>query len=220
MSNNTQKAQEIIDACIKMRDLGLNQGTAGNISLRVDGGMLITPSGMPYEVMKPSDIVFVKNDGTWEEGLIPSTEWRFHLALLQHRPEFNAVVHNHAPYATMVACSGDDYLPGIHYMVAIAGGTKIPCLPYATFGTEELCQIIQKGMEGYKAAILKNHGLITAEKTLEKALAVALEVEHLARLYMGLKATGSYKVLSNEQITVVLNKFNNYGLNVKHNKES
>lgn len=210
--------REIINACLKMRDMGLNQGTAGNISVRVDGGMLVTPSGMPYEMMEPSDIVFVSSDGQWSKDAIPSSEWRFHLSTLNDRPEFNAVVHNHAPYCAMVSCLKDEFIPAIHYMIASAGGNKIPCVPYATYGTQELSDNISKVMTGYKACILKNHGLLVAEKSLDRALNLAQEVELIARLYIQLRAVGDYTVLSDSEMDIVLEKFKNYGLNVRHKK--
>ena len=208
---------EIISTCIKMKELDLNQGTAGNISHRVEGGMLITPSGMPYHIMQPKDIVFISDAGEIEEGRIPSSEWRFHLSILNEKPECNAVVHNHAPYATMVSILGEDFLPAVHYMIAIAGGNTVPCAEYATYGTQELCDNIAKVMTNHKACILKNHGLVTTDTTLEKALVIAEEIELVCRLYMGVKATGKYTVLPDEEIAIVLKKFGNYGLNVKHN---
>jgi L-fuculose-phosphate aldolase len=98
--------QEIIDACLEMNAIGLNQGTSGNISARVPGGMLITPSGMPYKLMRPEDIVFMRMDGTYDGDLVPSTEWRFHLDLQEHRPEINAVVHAHPTFSTTLAILG------------------------------------------------------------------------------------------------------------------
>lgn len=210
-------SKSIIEYCIKMRDHGLNHGTAGNISHRFEEGMLVTPSGMPYEKMKPEDIVYVTNDGQIEEGKIPSTEWRFHLSILQNKPECNAVIHNHAPYATMVAVTGIDYLPAIHYGVAIAGSNKVPCAKYATFGTQELNENIQKVMDGYKAVILKNHGLISTDSTLEKALAIALEIEFVCQIYIGTLGVKQV-ILSDADMDIVLQKFHGYGLNVKHNK--
>ena len=87
-------AQKIIDTCLEMTRLGLNQGTAGNVSVRYKDGMLITPTGMPYHLMKPENIVYVDNHGKHEENKLPSSEWQFHLAVYRARPEANAVVHN------------------------------------------------------------------------------------------------------------------------------
>lgn len=215
-ANRKDLAKSIIEACLNMRKDGVNQGTAGNISIRFKDGMLITPSGMPYEIMTPDDIVFVDGEGKPEKDKIPSSEWRFHLSILKDNPTFYAVIHNHAIYSSMVSILNIDYIPAIHYMVGVAGGNKIPCVQYATYGTQELCDNISKSMKGYKACILKNHGLLAADETLQKAYHVMMEVENLARLYMGVRGIGDYSVLSDAEMEIVLEKFKNYGLNVKH----
>ena len=203
-----------------MREDGVNQGTAGNISVRFKDGMLITPSGMPYEIMKPEDIVFVNSKGEAEKDKIPSSEWRFHLSILKDNPNFNAVIHNHAVYSSMVSILNIDYIPAIHYMVGVAGGNKIPCAKYATYGTQELCDNISEAMKGYKACILNNHGLVAADENLQKAYHVMMEVENLARLYIGVRTIGNFSVLSESEMEIVLEKFKNYGLNVKHKIKS
>ena len=213
-------AKQIIESCLKMKADGVNQGTAGNISVRYKDGMLITPSGMPYEIMKPDDIVFVDLNGMPEKDKIPSSEWRFHLSILKDNPNFNAVIHNHAIYSSMVSILNIDYIPAIHYMVGVAGGNKIPCAKYATYGTQELCDNISKAMNGYKACILNNHGLVAADETLQKAYHVMMEVENLARLYIGVKTIGDFSVLPDSEMEIVLEKFKNYGLNVKHKSKS
>lgn len=221
-SNNNRKdlSKQIIAACLKMREDGVNQGTAGNISVRFKDGMLITPSGMPYEIMKPEDIVFVNSKGEAEKDKIPSSEWRFHLSILKDNPNFNAVIHNHAVYSSMVSILNIDYIPAIHYMVGVVGGNKIPCAKYATYGTQELCDNISSAMKGYKACILNNHGLVAADENLQKAYHVMMEVENLARLYIGVKTIGSFSILPDSEMEIVLEKFKNYGLNVKHKIKS
>ena len=221
-SNNNRKdlSKQIISACLKMREDGVNQGTAGNISVRFKDGMLITPSGMPYEIMKPEDIVFVNSKGGAEKDKIPSSEWRFHLSILKDNPNFNAVIHNHAVYSSMVSILNIDYIPAIHYMVGVAGGNKIPCAKYATYGTQELCDNISIAMKGYKACILNNHGLVASDETLQKAYHVMMEVENLARLYIGVKTIGDFSILPDSEMEIVLEKFKNYGLNVKHKIKS
>ena len=138
-TNDSAKRQSIIDACLRMNQLGINQGTSGNISLRHGDGMLITPTSTPYEAMQPEQIVFMNLDGSVEPNQRPSSEWRFHLDILKARPEVNAVVHAHPPYATILAIMGLE-IPPVHYMIACAGGDTIRCAPYATFGTQELSE--------------------------------------------------------------------------------
>lgn len=208
-------AREIINTCLEMTRLGLNQGTAGNVSARFDNGMLITPSGIPYERLTEEMIVYVDNEGKYAEGKLPSSEWRFHLAAYQARPDANAVVHNHAVNATAVSILNRP-IPAIHYMIAAAGGNSIPCAPYATFGTRALSEHVAVALKHRKATLLQHHGVIACEENLEKALWLAHEVEVLARLYLStLAIIDPVPVLDDEEIAVVLEKFKTYGLRVE-----
>lgn len=211
----TRLSREIIETCLEMTRLGLNQGTAGNVSTRFENGMLITPSGIPYERMTENMIVYVDSNGKYEEGKIPSSEWRFHMAAYQSRPDANAVVHNHAIHCTAVSILNRP-IPAIHYMIAAAGGNSIPCAPYATFGTRELSEHVALALKKRKAILLQHHGLIACEVNLEKALWLAQEVEVLAQLYLStLAIKDPVPVLSDEEIAVVLEKFKTYGLRIE-----
>ncbi|QCT86435.1 L-fuculose-phosphate aldolase [Escherichia sp. E4742] len=211
----TRLSREIIETCLEMTRLGLNQGTAGNVSTRFENGMLITPSGIPYERMTENMIVYVDDNGKYEEGKIPSSEWRFHMAAYQSRPDVSAVVHNHAIHCTAVSILNRP-IPAIHYMIAAAGGNSIPCAPYATFGTRELSEHVALALKNRKAILLQHHGLIACEVNLEKALWLAQEVEVLAQLYLStLAITDPVPVLSDEEIAVVLEKFKTYGLRIE-----
>ena len=119
--------QSIIDACREMSAQGINQGTSGNISVRTEDGILLTPSGVPYDRMRPEDIVAMKWDGSWtaSPGHVPSTEWRFHLDILKSKPEANAVVHAHPIFCTIIAIMNRS-IPAIHYMIAAARRQRRP----------------------------------------------------------------------------------------------
>ncbi|MDA8478582.1 L-fuculose-phosphate aldolase [Citrobacter sp. Awk 4] len=211
----TRLSREIIETCLEMTRLGLNQGTAGNVSARYEQGMLITPSGIPYERLTENMIVYVDNNGKYAEGQLPSSEWRFHLAAYQTRPDANAVVHNHAIHCTAVSILNRP-IPAIHYMIAAAGGNSIPCAPYATFGTQALSEFVVTALKDRKATLLQHHGLIACEVNLEKALWLAHEVEVLAQLYLStLAITDPVPVLDDEEIAVVLEKFKTYGLRIE-----
>ncbi|MCW9718904.1 L-fuculose-phosphate aldolase [Avibacterium sp. 21-599] len=213
--NRQQLSRKIIDTCLEMTRLGLNQGTAGNISVRYQEGMLITPTGMPYEQMTEEDIVFVSHQGQHEEGKLPSSEWHFHLAVYQARPDVNAVVHNHATHCAAVSIL-EKPIPPIHYMIAVSGTDHIPCVPYATFGTAKLAQYVAEGIKQSKAILLAHHGLIAAETNLDKALWLANEVEVLAKWYIQLLATQlPIPLLSEQEMKTVLEKFKSYGLRIE-----
>jgi len=209
-TNDREKRQSIIKACLQMNQLGINQGTSGNISLRHEGGMLITPTSTPYETMQPEQIVFVNLDGSLDAKQRPSSEWRFHRDILKARPEVNAVVHAHPPYATILAIMGLE-IPPIHYMVACAGGDTIRCAPYATFGTQELSQHAVAALEGRSACLLAHHGMIAIGPSLGKAMWLAVEVEALARQYHGCLQIGTPPLLSKAEIENVRTRMAGYG---------
>ncbi len=214
--NRFDLSQQIIETCLEMTRLGLNQGTAGNVSVRFDEGMLITPTGIPYEKLTPEHIVYVTGEGTFEEGKLPSSEWLFHLTCYQERDDINAVVHNHAINCAAVSILNKP-IPAIHYMVAASGASEIPCVPYATFGTNELASYVKKGIAKSKAILLQHHGLIAGEANLEKALWLAHEVEVLADLYLKtLSVIPEVPVLCDVEMENVLEKFKSYGLRVEN----
>jgi L-fuculose-phosphate aldolase len=209
-TNDREKRQSIIKACLQMNQLGINQGTSGNISLRHEGGMLITPTSTPYESMQPEQIVFMNLDGSLDARQRPSSEWRFHRDILKARPEVNAVVHAHPPYATILAIMGLE-IPPIHYMVACAGGDTIRCAPYATFGTQELSQHAVAALEGRSACLLAHHGMIAIGPSLGKAMWLAVEVEALARQHHGCLQIGTPPLLSKAEIENVRARMAGYG---------
>ncbi|ANW00549.1 class II aldolase/adducin family protein [Bradyrhizobium icense] len=208
--NDRGKRQSIIDACLRMNALGINQGTSGNISLRHGDGMLITPTSTPYEAMKPEQIVYMHLDGNHDPAQRPSSEWRFHRDILKARPEVQAIVHAHPPYSTMLAIMGME-IPPVHYMVAVAGGDTIRCAPYATFGTQELSEHAVRALEGRLACLLEHHGMIAMGVSLAKAMWLAVEVETLARQYHGCLQIGTPPLLSKEEIEKVRLRMAGYG---------
>jgi L-fuculose-phosphate aldolase len=204
------KRQSIIDACLRMNSLGINQGTSGNISLRHEDGLLITPTGTPYETMQPEQIVFVRLDGSVESNQRPSSEWRFHRDIIKARPEVNTVVHAHPPYSTILAIMGMA-IPAVHYMIACAGGDTIRCAPYATFGTEELSQHAVAALEDRSACLLAHHGMIAVGSSLDRAMWLAVEVETLARQYHGCLQIGTPPLLPSAEIENVKGRMGGYG---------
>jgi L-fuculose-phosphate aldolase len=202
--------EAIISTGRRMNAAGLNQGTSGNLSHRVDGGFLVTPTGMEYDALRPEDIVFMRFDGGAEGPRLPSSEWRFHQDILASRPEVNAVLHTHSLHSTAVSCLRRG-IPSFHYMVAAAGGSSIRCAPYATFGTEELSRNTVAALEGRRACLLANHGLITVGADLAGAFKLAVEVETLAAMYLRALQVGEPVLLDEAEMAVVLEKFRTYG---------
>jgi L-fuculose-phosphate aldolase len=206
--------QSIVEACRAMTRLGVNQGTAGNVSVRWSGGLLITPSGVPYDEMSADDIVMMDMDGGFRHDLIPSSEWRFHRDILARRTEVNAVVHAHPIYCTAFAMCRKE-IPAAHYMIAAAGGPSIRCARYEGYGTPELSTAVLEAMEGRACVLMANHGMIATGRDLAKALWLAVEVETLARQYAAALQIGTPHVLDDAEIARTVEKFKDYGLRRK-----
>ena len=202
----------IVETCRRMERAGINQGTAGNVSVRHGDGFLVTPSSLSYDMMTPEDIVEMGWDGTYV-GRRPSSEWRFHRDILRARTDVEAVVHCHSVYATTVAVH-HRAIPAFHYMVGIAGGTTIRCARYATFGTQALSDAALEALEGRMACLLGQHGQIALGRTLDQALWMASEVETIARLYVQALVIGEPPVLPDREMERVIDQMRrmSYGL--------
>ena len=208
--------REVIATALEMSRSGLSPGRSGNVSCRFADGMLITPSGMAYDLLEPADIVAVDANGDVAAGQRkPSSEWRFHLDAYAARPDRNAVVHTHSLHATVLACAQRP-IPAFHYMVAVAGGVDIPCVPYATFGTQELSNFVAEGLAERDACLLANHGQIAMGRDLGSALELAHEVEVLSEQYVKLLSLGGEPILLGEaEMAKVLDRFKGYGQNAQ-----
>lgn len=204
--------QSLVDHCRAMSASGLSFNKSGNASVRWRNGLLVTPTGRAYDHLLAEEVVYLEADGTVPAGqLIPSSEWRIHRDILQAFPDANAVMHLHSPHATALACLGLG-IPAFHYMVAVAGGDRIPCAPYATFGTVELSDnILQTLRGGFRACLMANHGLVAMGASLEDAYALAGEVENLARQYIIARSLGPTQDLPRDEMERVLEKFKTYG---------
>lgn len=213
--DSTALRAEVIATAAAMNAQGINANQAGNVSVRCrrgpQDGFLVTPTGVAYDRLTPASLAFVRlADGRAIGRLAPSSEWRFHRDILATRPEFNAVVHTHSPAATALACHGQG-LPAFHYMVAAAGGTDIRCAPYATFGTQALSDHALAALAGRRACLLAHHGVIACGASLASALTLAIEVEHLARIYLQARTLGEPPQLPPDEMQRVLEKFAHYG---------
>lgn len=190
---------------------GLNRGTSGNLSARWGEAMLVTPSGVAPERLTGEMMVLVQPDGSTPEGAMrPSSEWRMHQQILNRRPDANAVVHCHSRHATILACAGRE-IPSMHYMVAVGGGASVPVAPYATFGSVELAEAVVETLDGRSAALMANHGQIVVARNLDAALSITEEIEEQAAVYWGTLAIGGPKLLSEDEMGAILQRFKGYG---------
>lgn len=202
--------EEMIATARRMNASGLNQGTSGNLSVRVEGGFLLTPTGMDYDTLEPEDIVRMGMDGSHEGRRAPSSEWRIHRDVLARRPEVGAVLHAHSMFSTSLACLRKP-IPAFHYMVTRAGGVDIRCAAYATFGTEALSRHVVEALEGRRACLMANHGMVALGDTLATAFKLAVEVETLAAMYWRALQVGEPVLLDADEMERVVEKFKTYG---------
>ena len=201
----------LLETSRRMSAVGLTPGTSGNVSVRLGDGFLITPSGVPYDDLRADDLVFVRADGTVRPGQkLPSSEWRLHRDLYARRPESGAIVHAHPTFCTTLACLGRA-IPAVHYMIAVTGAAKVPCAPYATFGTEALSRATVEALGAGKACLMANHGMVALGAELGEALKIATEVEHLAQIYWRALQVGAPNVLGDDEMRRVIEKFASYG---------
>lgn len=211
-------ADDVVRIVIELNTRDLNRGSAGNCSTRWDDDtFLITPSGVAARAVTPESLVHVRYD---EVGEPPdsqvstmtyraSSEWRFHRDIYRTREDVCAIIHVHSTYATSLACTGRG-IPAFHYMIAVAGGNDIRCAPYATYGTQELSENVINAIEGRKACLMENHGMLATGKSLSDALATTVEVESLAQQYALSLLLGGTKILSDDEMTKVHAKFADY----------
>ncbi|MEK9825920.1 MAG: class II aldolase/adducin family protein, partial [Methylotenera sp.] len=156
------------------------------------------------------DMVWMDFSGNYTGTRKPSSEWRFHLDILQNKPQTNAVVHTHSMFATTLSTLRKG-IPAFHYMVAVAGGEDIRCAPYALFGSQLLSDHALAALSNRQACLLANHGMIAIGDSLDKATAIALEVETLAQQYLNALQVGEPHLLSHEEMREVIDKFKGYG---------
>ncbi|MDA8586994.1 class II aldolase/adducin family protein [Rhodobacteraceae bacterium] len=204
---------EIIAQCLAMNEAGLNHGVSGNISARCGDRMLITPSGTDYTKMTREMIASIDlgdPEGAFEGPLKPSSEWRFHHAIMAARSDVNSIVHAHPIYCTALAMARKP-IPAAHYMVAIFGGADVRCSGYATFGTKALSDEALAALDGRTACLLANHGMIALGATLDQAMWRATELEVLAHQYCVSLTIGGPVILDDAAIDETLVEIATYG---------
>ena len=215
MTPEAQAREDIITACREMCANGLNQGTSGNVSIRVEDRMLISPSATPYDAMTPDMIASIDLSGDmtseWDGPLKPSTEWRFHWKILKERADITAIVHGHPTYCTALAILRKP-IPACHYMIAAFGGIDVRCAGYSTFGTDALSDLVVEAMQDRTACLMANHGMVAGGAGIAQAMWRAVELETIARQYSLALQLGEPVILSKEQIDEALAMFAGYGV--------
>jgi L-fuculose-phosphate aldolase len=203
------KAQ-VLATARAMNASGINRGSAGNVSVRSDDGFIITPTGMAYGGCTEDDMVFVGLDGTVRGQRKPSSEWRFHRDIYAARPEAGAIIHTHSPFATSLACMEAEIGP-FHYMIARFGGKTVRCAAYATFGSQVLSDAMLEALTERSACLMAHHGMVVFGPDVDKTLDLAVELETLCEQYWRVLQIGGPKLIADDEMDRVLEKFKSYG---------
>ncbi len=199
-----QLRQEIIRVTRIVANQGLIRSSDGNLSVRLDESrFLMTPSGLYKMSMEPDDPIVVDEQGEvliGKPGLKPTSEINMHLEAFRQRPDINAVLHAHPPYATALTIAGvpfpTDYLPEV--LIALG---DVPVAKYGTPGTPDLAKSIREFVKDHDAVILSHHGSITVGKTLEEALVALERLEHAAYTYYLAHNLGNPVPLPDEELS-------------------
>jgi L-fuculose-phosphate aldolase len=203
-------ARDLVAAARRLDAAGFMPSKSGNLSVRDGDGFVITPAALPYADTTEADLVRVAADGSATGRHRPSSEWQLHAAIYAARPDARAVVHTHSPRATALSCARRG-IPPFHYMVLLAGD-DVRCAAHATFGTQALAEHGVAALDGRRAVLLANHGVVAVGATLAAALTLAFEVENLAGQYLDLLAAGMQPVLLDEgELAEAATQFAGYG---------
>jgi len=175
--------EELYQLHLRLPKEGLVTWTSGNVSQRdpASGLVVIKPSGIMYEDLRPADHVVLDLEGNIVEGTLkPSSDTASHLYIYRQRPDVHGIVHTHSPYATAFAALGK---PIPVYLTAHADefGGPIPCAGFALIGGEEIGQQVVDHIGSSVAVLLKNHGVFTIGKSAKAAVKAAVMVEDVAR---------------------------------------
>jgi L-fuculose-phosphate aldolase len=182
----------IVETCARMEEMNLVHASSGNVSVRLpkadDGTDLfaMTPSGVPYRVLRPEQILIVDYDANVIEGDgvgKPSSERKVHFAAYKARSDVNAVIHSHSIYASALAAAGQGLPPIIDEMIVCIGGA-VDCAPYGMPATPELADSAITLMGLRQAVLMRNHGAVGVGKDLAEALNVVDMVERTAQIYV------------------------------------
>ena len=202
----------VIETALEIKRSGLISLSGGNVSLRMPSGhILITPSGLSYEGMKPRDIVVVDIKGNRIEGkLRESVDTVALLYIYEHMPQVNAIIHTHQPYATAAGLLGDTLPAAVTTLANVTLGA-VNVAPYCSAASLDMGVQTVNYIGERRAVILKHHGVIAVGKDLKEALYAAVYMEDAAKTYLAAKAAGEPVIMTDEQTQDAVNIHKTYG---------
>ncbi len=175
----------IVERGRSLHDRGYAHGSSGNLSVRVDGGILVTPTGSSLGRLDPARIAKVDSNGLHLSGDPPSKEAFLHLAMYAERPGARAIVHLHCTCAVAVSClvhsDPRNVLPPLTAYHVMRVGT-LPLIPYYRPGDRELAEAVRRVAATHRAVLLANHGPVVSGASLDDAVDNAEELEQTAKL--------------------------------------
>jgi L-fuculose-phosphate aldolase len=202
--------EAIVATCQELSRAGLVVGTAGNVSVRSGELVAVTPSGVRYARLTPSQVGVHRLDGTPVEAtLAPTSELPLHLGIYAARPDAGAIVHTHSPAATALSTLVDE-VPAVHYYLAMFGG-PVRVAPYATYGTDALARGAVEALRDRTACLLGNHGAVSIGPTLIGVQELSGYLEWLCDVYLRASSAGAPRLLPPGEIATVAAKLTGYG---------
>lgn len=208
-----KEREDVVKYCQMLITHGLTKGTGGNISIlnREEGFFAISPSGIDYFETEPEDIVVMNLKGEIVDGdRKPSSEHELHRIFYTDRDDIAAVVHTHSVYSTVLATLREG-LPASSYLVAFSG-YDVRCAEYASYGSMELAKNTFEAMKERNAAFMANHGLIAGGSDILNAFNIVEQIEQCAEVYVKARAIGTPVLLDHDEMTRMIDSFNNsYG---------
>jgi len=203
--------ETIVNLSRSLFERGYSHGSAGNVSARLDDGVIVSPTNSSMGRLEAERLSKVRLDGSHVSGDPPSKEAGLHLGVLQARLEAGAVVHLHSTYATLLSCLADtdpgNALPPITpYLVMRVG--RVPMVPYFAPGSRELADAVAEKAKAHRAVLMANHGFVIVGRTFEDAVMNAEEFEENARLLFMTRGE-RLNLLGEAEVAALLAKFAN-----------
>jgi ribulose-5-phosphate 4-epimerase/fuculose-1-phosphate aldolase len=185
MSGEAELRAEIVALCRSLFERGLAHGSAGNVSARAGGNILMSPTKSSLGRLSAETLSLVTPEGRHIGGAAPTKEAALHLGIYAERPDAQAVVHLHSTYATVLSCLAetdpDDALPPLTpYLVMRVG--RVPLVPYFPPGSDALAAAVREKTRSHRAVLMANHGFAVAGSSFADAVANAEELEENAKL--------------------------------------
>lgn len=203
MVDDLSSRQDIIDTCKWLSSIGYVFGTWGNVSVKLDNGnILITPSKLSYDCMKPDDLVVMAPDGSIVSGhRLPTSERELHRCIMNNRSDVKAIIHTHSPYA-MAASAIEGGIPAISEEMCQLIGGAIPLSSrfVASEKHAELGKVVSDSIGAANAVLIRNHGPVCCGSFLEEAKVCCQVVEKSAKMYLHILGSEKINIIEDEWV--------------------